>query len=146
VGLRAQGGDQGAPSRSGYDVVDYGVGANEQADYPDVARMVARSIADGELDRAVLCCGTGIGMAIAANKVPGVRAGTAADPYSAERLAKSNDAQILCLGGRVIGPAVATILVDHFMASEFQGGASSRKIAKIDELDRARGMKPVLAD
>lgn len=119
----------------GHEVVDYGVHDTVPVDYPDVAGEVARDVASGKFDRAILICGTGIGMAIAANKVPGVRAAPVSDPYSAERARKSNNAQVLCLGARVVGPAVAEILVDHWLASEFQGGGSARKVAKIDALD-----------
>ncbi len=119
---------------TGHDVTDYGVHSPEAVDYPDIAGVVARAVAAGDVERAVLCCGTGLGMAIAANKVPGVRAGSVTDPYSAERLAKSNDAQVICFGARVIGAEVAELLVDHFLASEFQGGASARKVAKIEAL------------
>jgi ribose 5-phosphate isomerase B len=123
----------------GHEVIDFGVGLDQTADYPDVAEPVARAVAQGKAERAVLCCGTGLGMAIVANKIAGVRAGTVSDPYSAERLVKSNDAQVLCLGGRTIGPEVANLLVDHFLASEFQGGNSARKVAKISALDSPRG-------
>jgi len=122
----------------GHEVVDFGVTSDEVADYPDVAKVVALEVAAGHVERAVLCCGTGLGMAITANKVPGVRAGTVVDPYSAERLVKSNDAQVLCLGGRVVTSEVAKLLVDHFMASQFQGGNSARKVAKINALDDRR--------
>jgi ribose 5-phosphate isomerase B len=123
----------------GYDVIDFGVGADEAVDYPDIAEAVGRQVAVGAVERAVLCCGTGLGMAIAANKVVGVRAGAVVDPYSAERLAKSNDAQVLCLGGKVVGEEVARLLVDHFMGSRFQGGDSARKVAKLDALEARRG-------
>jgi len=119
----------------GHDVCDYGIERPEDVDYPDVAEPVARAVAAGEVDRAVLVCGTGLGMAIVANKVPGVRAASVADPYSAERAIKSNNAKVLCLGGKVIGPDVATMLVDHWLAGEFAGGNSARKVAKIDALD-----------
>jgi ribose 5-phosphate isomerase B len=119
----------------GHEVVDYGVHDTGPVDYPDVASSVARDVAAGDFDRAILVCGTGIGMAIAANKVPGVRAATVSDAYSAERARKSNNAQVLCLGSLVIGSAVALTLVDHWLASEFQGGESARKVAKIDALD-----------
>ena len=81
----------------GHDVVDYGVERDQDVDYPDIAEMVARAVAAGDVDRAVLCCGTGLGMAIVANKVRGVRAAPVTDPYSAERAIKSNDAKVLCL-------------------------------------------------
>jgi ribose 5-phosphate isomerase B len=110
----------------------------EAIDYPDVAERVAVAIRDGRSDRAILICGTGIGMAIAANKVAGVRAALAHDVYSAERARKSNNAQILTLGARVIGPESAKTVVHAWLASEFAGGASTRKVEKIDELERRR--------
>jgi ribose 5-phosphate isomerase B len=120
----------------GHDVVDYGCTTTEPVDYPDVAVEVAEAVAVGRFDRAILVCGTGIGMAITANKVPGVRAASVSDPYSAERARKSNDAQVLCLGSRVIGTEVAKLLVDHWLASEFGGGDSARKVAKIEAVER----------
>ena len=119
----------------GHEVVDFGVHDTRPVDYPDVAIEVAHAVAGGSFERAILVCGTGIGMAITANKVAGVRAASVADPYSAERARKSNNAQVLCLGSRVVAPDVATIIVDHWLASEFQGGDSARKVAKIDALD-----------
>jgi ribose 5-phosphate isomerase B len=119
----------------GHEVVDYGVNDPQPVDYPDVAVVVARDVAAGLYERAILVCGTGIGMAITANKVPGVRAANVSDPYSAERARKSNDAQVLCLGARVVAPEVAGILVDHWLGAEFQGGDSARKVAKIEALD-----------
>jgi ribose 5-phosphate isomerase B len=119
----------------GHEVYDHGCHSIEEVDYPDIAVAVAEEVAAGEVERAVLVCGTGIGMAIAACKVPGVRAAAVADPYSAERAQKSNNAQVLCLGAKVVGPEVAILLLDHWLESEFQGGASARKVAKIDALD-----------
>jgi ribose 5-phosphate isomerase B len=100
-----------------------------------VAVPVAPAGASGAVERGVLVCGTGLGMAIVANKVRGVRAASVSDPYSAERAMKSNDARVLCLGGKVVGVDVALLLVDHWMASEFAGGGSARKVAKIVALD-----------
>jgi ribose 5-phosphate isomerase B len=120
----------------GHDVVDFGVQAGEEDDYPDVAEPVARAVAGGDVERAVLVCGTGLGMAIVANKVRGVRAAPVSDPYSAERAIRSNDARVLCLGAQVVGPSVAPILVDHWLSGEFAGGRSAPKVAKIDDLDR----------
>lgn len=119
-----------------HDVVDFGCHSADPVDYPDVAVEVAEAVAAGRFDRAILICGTGIGMAITANKVPGVRAASVSDPYSAERARKSNNAQVLCLGSRVVGTEVAKLLVDHWLASEFGGGDSARKVAKIEALDR----------
>ena len=91
----------------GHDIVDFGVLDTDPVDYPDVAELVADAVANGDFARAVLVCGTGIGMSIAANKVAGVRAATASDPYSAARSRMSNDCQVLCLGSRVVTAEVA---------------------------------------
>ncbi len=126
--------------RSGVEVEDFGVRsaqATPDVDYPDVARDVAEAIAAGREQRAILICGTGIGMAITANKVPGVRAAQAHDVYSAERARKSNDAHVLALGARVIGPELAKSIVDAFLASEFAGGGSTRKVEKMTAIDES---------
>jgi RpiB/LacA/LacB family sugar-phosphate isomerase len=123
----------------GYEVSDFGCESTEPVDYPDVAERLARSVADGHHERGILVCGTGIGMAMTANKVPGVRAAQAHDPYSAERARKSNNAQVLALGARVVAPELAKSLVDTWLKAEFAGGASARKVAKIEELDRSKG-------
>jgi ribose 5-phosphate isomerase B len=124
----------------GHEVVDYGVEGEQDVDYPEVGEPVARAVAAGDVERAVLCCGTGLGMAIVANKVRGVRAAPVTDPYSAERAIKSNDARVLCLGALVVGSNVAPLLVDHWLDGEFAGGNSGRKVAKIKDLDdRERG-------
>jgi ribose 5-phosphate isomerase B len=122
----------------GHEVVDFGCGPDDAVDYPDVAVDVAHAITAGRAERAVLVCGTGLGMAIAANKVPGVVAAPVTDPYSAERARKSNNAQVLCLGAKVVGEEVARLLVDHWLRSEFGGGDSARKVAKVAELDAQR--------
>jgi ribose 5-phosphate isomerase B len=117
----------------GHEVVD--VGLNEADDYADVAIRLAERIAAGETDRGILICGTGLGMAIAANKVPGVRAAPCHDPYSAERVRKSNDAQIITMGAQIVAPTLARTLIDHWLVSEFQGGRSTGKVEKIKILD-----------
>jgi ribose 5-phosphate isomerase B len=111
-------------------------------DYPDVAETAATGIRDGRYDRGILICGTGIGMAITANKVPGVRAAQAHDVYSAQRARKSNDAQVLTMGARVIGPETAKTIVAAWLESEFDGGGSTRKVAKIADLERRLGETP----
>jgi ribose 5-phosphate isomerase B len=118
---------------NGYEVKDYGNGTEQ--DYPDVASEVAEHVAGGDHDRALLVCGTGLGMAITANKIPGVRAVTAHDPYSAERARKSNDAQVLTMGARVIAPQAAEKVLDHWLESEFEGGGSTAKVEKMKEVD-----------
>lgn len=122
----------------GVAVVDYGVHTSDPVDYPDIALQVATDVAAHTSDRAILICGTGIGMAITANKVPGVYAAQAHDTYSAERARKSNNAQVITMGARVIGPELAKQIVDAWMASEFSGGGSARKVAKIAEIDNKR--------
>jgi len=127
----------------GVPYVDVGVDSSDPPagpdpiDYPDVAADVAIGIRDGRFDRGILVCGTGIGMAITANKVPGVRAALAHDVYSAERARMSNDAQVLTMGARVIGPELAKSIVKAWLESEFAGGQSSRKVAKIEDLETA---------
>jgi ribose 5-phosphate isomerase B len=121
----------------GHEPVDIGCSGEEEAvDYPDIAEALALRIASGEFERGVLVCGTGIGMAMVANKIPGVRAACCHDPYSAERARKSNDAQVLTMGSQIVGPSLARLLVDHWLASEFGGGRSAPKVAKIEALDK----------
>lgn len=119
--------------------VDMGCHSCEETDYPDVASAVALEIKKGRLDRGILICGTGIGVAIAANKVPGIRAAQCHDTYSAERARKSNNAQIITLGAKVIGPEVALKIVEAWLNSEFQGGNSARKVAKIMNIEEQMG-------
>ena len=119
----------------GYSVDPYGpTQTSESVDYPDVAVEVAKRIANGDYERGILLCGTGIGMAIAANKVPGVRAAQAAESYSAERARKSNDAQIITIGARTVGPELAKMIVDSWLASEYEGRSDS-KVNKLIALD-----------
>ncbi len=127
---------------SGASIEDYGTFDAKPVLYPDVAIAVAEAIAAGRHDRAILLCGTGIGMAIAANKVPGIRAAQAHDTYSAARARMSNDAQIVTLGARVVGPELAKTIVDTFLASEFQGARSADKIARITAYEARPGKAP----
>ncbi|HUV08848.1 MAG TPA: ribose 5-phosphate isomerase B [Spirochaetia bacterium] len=120
----------------GYQVEDYGTHSPDPVLYPDIAFKVAKAIADGKHERGILMCGTGIGMAITANKIPGVRAAVCHDPYSAERARKSNDAQIMTMGARIIGVELAKSLVLTWLNSEFQGGRSRLKVEKINEYER----------
>jgi D-erythrulose 4-phosphate isomerase len=105
--------------------------------YADLASGVAQQVIDGKFERAILCCGTGIGVSIAANKVPGIRAALTHDTYSAERAAKSNNAQIITMGARVIGPELAKAIVDMWLASEFDpNGASAANVDALNKLDK----------
>ncbi|MGW7517293.1 ribose-5-phosphate isomerase [Streptomyces sp. NPDC054796] len=114
------------------EVTDVGVGTDEHTAYPHVAVEAARRVAEGEADRALLICGTGLGVAISANKVPGVRAVTAHDSYSVRRSVLSNDAQVLCFGQRVIGLELARTLVDEWLTQRFDTTSpSASKVAAI---------------
>jgi ribose 5-phosphate isomerase B len=107
--------------------------------YADLSGNVASAVIAGEYDRAILCCGTGIGVCIAANKIPGVRAALTHDTYSAERAAKSNNAQIITMGARVIGPELAKAIVDTWLASSFDPkGPSAENVEALNRLDAKR--------
>jgi RpiB/LacA/LacB family sugar-phosphate isomerase len=107
--------------------------------YADIAASAARRILTGEFERGVLFCGTGIGVAISANKVPGIRAAQTHDAYSAERAAKSNNAHIITLGARVVGPELAKSIVDAYLASEFDPqGSSAANVEAVDRLDAGK--------
>jgi D-erythrulose 4-phosphate isomerase len=107
--------------------------------YADLAAKAGQEILDGKHDRGILFCGTGIGVSISANKVPGIRAALTHDTYSAERAAKSNNAQIITMGARVIGPELAKAIVDSWLASEFDpNGPSAGNVKAIDRLDAGK--------
>ena len=116
-------------------VEDIGVSTLDPVDYPDIGVELSRRVAAGEFERGILVCGTGAGMAITANKVPGIRAVAVTDPYTAERAIASNNAQIITLGALITGTSVAKMLVDIWLANEFQGGGSARKVQKMNEVD-----------
>ena len=120
----------------GVEYEDFGAGPGEVILYPDVAIKVAEAVARGEFERGVLVCGTGIGMAMSANKVPGIRAAVCHDPFSTERSRKSNDAQIMCMGERVIGVELAKYLIDIWLKCDFAGGGSAPKVDRIMEYEK----------
>jgi ribose 5-phosphate isomerase B len=121
------------------EVVDVGVMADEDTAYPHVAVAAARLVAEGKADRALLVCGTGLGVAISANKVPGIRAVTAHDGFSVERAVLSNNAQVLCMGQRVVGIEVARRLVKEWLGYEFDPeSASAAKVSAIGEYEAAQ--------
>jgi len=121
--------------KNGYEVEDIGVDNEDPVDYPDVGEKLARKIANGDSERGILFCGTGAGMAIVANKIPGVRAVCINDPYTAERAIASNNAQVVTLGSLIVGPEVGKKLVDIWLENDFQGGKSLPKVEKINKLD-----------
>ena len=116
--------------------VDFGAHAEDAADYPDFARPVAEGVASGAFHRGVLVCGTGVGMSIAANKVPGVRAALVHDCDGARLCREHNDANIVTLAGRSLAPDVAVAIVDAFLDTAFGGGRHERRIGKITEMER----------
>jgi ribose 5-phosphate isomerase B len=116
---------------------DYGVDAADPALYPDVALKVSERVAAGAVDRGVLVCGTGIGMSITANKVPGVRAALVHDTYSAERAQLSNNAQVITMGARVIGEELARVIVETWLDAQYEDNErSASKVNRMDEIDR----------
>lgn len=115
---------------------DYGTHSIEAVDYPDIAERVAHDVASGKFDRGILICGTGIGIGIAANKVPGIRAALCHDTFSAHASREHNDANILTMGERVIGPGLAADIVKIWLSAEFEGGRHARRIAKISDLEK----------
>ena len=119
----------------GHEVQDFGTFDGAPVLYPDIGFKLAEAVVAGTYERGILFCGTGIGMAISANKVPGIRAAQCHDTYSAERAQRSNDAQIITLGARVIGTELAKTIVDHYLTSSFDGGNSAAKIARIAEYE-----------
>jgi len=125
----------------GYDVDDLGTQSEESVDYPDFARRVAERVASGGAQLGVLVCGTGIGMAITANKVAGIRAGTAHDEITARMMREHNDANVLTLGGRVVDDEKAIVIVREFLNTQFAGGRHQRRVEKINGLDSQRAAK-----
>lgn len=121
----------------GVETVDLDLLGRSKVDYPDIGHHLAAKIAAQEFDRGILICGTGLGMAMVANKVKGVFAGTCHDTYSAERLCKSNNAQVLTMGARVVGPELAKSIVSAWVKSEFEGGRSLPKVERMRALEAA---------
>ena len=121
--------------QAGHQVLDLGTHSPESVDYPDYAFQVAESVANGKAERGVLVCGTGIGMAMAANKIPGVRAAFCPDLFTARLSREHNDANVLALGGRLIGGGLAIEILETWLATSFEGGRHSRRIAKIREFE-----------
>ena len=115
--------------------LDY-IGSNPDATYPEVGYNLAKKVRDEQLDRAILICGTGLGMAMIANKVEGVFAGVCHDVYSAERLRASNNAQVLTMGARVIGEEMAKTIVDAWLNAEYQGDRSAPKVDTMRNLEK----------
>lgn len=126
--------------KAGHEVTDKGTDGTESVDYPDFASDVARAVSCGDADRGILVCGTGIGMAITANKFAGVRAATCPDEFTAEMSRRHNDVNVLCLSGDMIGERPIDHLLEIWLNTEFEGGRHARRIEKITNLER--GLQP----
>ena len=109
--------------------------------YPEPGRLVAEALMRGEIDRGVLICGTGIGISLAANKVPGIRAAVCSEPYSAKLTVEHNNANIIAMGARVVGPELAKMIVDEFFGAEFEGGRHAMRVDMISEIEAEYGAK-----
>src|SRR5437870_5151827 len=125
-------------SQLGHETQDMGTGGHEGADYPDFAFAVAEAVGDKRVDRGILICGTGIGMCIAANKVPGVRAAPCHDSITAEMSRRHNDANILCLSADLLGEELIDRMVRIWLETEFEGGRHARRVSKITGFEQSR--------
>lgn len=116
----------------GWEIVDLGTNDSTSCDYPDMAHAAAAKVHDGTVELALLVCGTGVGMSMAANRHVGIRAVVCSEPFSARLARQHNDANILCLGARVLGTGLAMDIVDAFLGATFEGGRHARRVAKIE--------------
>ena len=121
----------------GYECVDYGAHSPEdKVDYPVQGQKVAEAIVSGEIDRGVLVCGTGIGISLAANKVPGIRAAVCSEPYSAQMSVRHNNANIIAMGARVVGTELGKMIVDAFFGASFEGGRHERRVNMLTDIEQ----------
>lgn len=123
----------------GNDGVDFGPTTAESVDYPDFAAKVAKAVSNGEVDRGILICGTGIGMCIAANKYPGVRAAACHDDLTAEMSRLHNDANVLCLSADLLGDRLVNRMVEIWLTTQFEGGRHARRVEKIAQIENEIG-------
>jgi ribose 5-phosphate isomerase B len=122
-------------ARLGHEVIDAGPSDGSSVDYPDIAAIVAHKVSDGEVERGILICGTGIGMCIAANKMPGVRAAPCHDDLTAEMSRRHNDLNVLCLSADMLGEKLIDRMIEIWLKTEFEGGRHARRIEKISGLE-----------
>ncbi len=122
----------------GHQVIDEGTNASDSVDYPDFAVKVAENVAAGRAERGILVCGSGIGMAISANKVPGIRAANISSQYEAQMSREHNDLNVLALGARILDESGATQIVQLWLSTPFSGGRHSGRVEKIHEIEKAR--------
>ncbi len=121
-------------AKSGHEVMDYGANSDDRSDYPDYGKLVASAVSDGQADRGVLVCGSGIGMCMVANRFPNARAAVLNDEYDAEQSRHHNDANIACFGARKLKTSVAHKLLDIFLKSPFEGGRHEERVKKLEDL------------
>jgi len=124
--------------REGVTVVDFGTDDQKSTDYPIYAKRVCYAVISGQCERGILICGTGVGMSMTANKFHGIRAVVCSEPCSAVLSRQHNNANVLCFGARIVGPELAKMIVDLWLAAEFEGGRHQKRIDMITELDNAR--------
>lgn len=122
--------------KRGVVVREFGTTTTDSSDYPDFAHAVGRAMDGGEIERAILVCGTGVGMSIAANRHPTVRAVVCSEPLSARMSRQHNDANVLCIGARIVGVGTAIDIVDAFLGATFEGGRHATRVAKINPIER----------
>lgn len=115
--------------------IDYGTNSLESVDYPDFGKKVANAVVEKEVDKGIIICGTGIGISIAANKVRGIRCALCSDVFSAKMSRAHNNANMLAMGGRILGKGLAAEIVKAFLETEFEGGRHERRVEKIGEID-----------
>ncbi len=126
----------------GHEVIDCGAKEDEPVDYPDIAEVVGKMVASGEVDRGILICGTGIGMSIAANKIPGVRAAPCHDDLTAEMSRRHNDLNVLCFSADLLGKRLIERMIDIWINSPFEGGKHARRVERISQIEREINQEP----
>ena len=132
--------------QNGHQVLDIGTNGPESVDYPDIALAVGEAIRDGRAERGILVCGSGVGACVAANKIPGIRAGICHDTYSAHQGVEHDDMNVLCLGSRVIGEELAREIVEAFIDAKFSGEERyRRRLAKVEAMERRDAEAPIAA-
>ena len=119
-----------------YDIMDFGTNSPASVDYPTFGRMAAEAVASGECDKGIVCCGTGIGISIVANKVKGIRCALCTDEFTAEMSRKHNDANMLAMGAGIIGPNMAERIVDVFLDTQFEGGRHARRVGLVMDVEK----------
>lgn len=124
----------------GIEMIDFGTNELQSCHYPTIGYKVARCVADGAVEGAVLICGTGVGISLSANKVKGIRACVCSEPYSAKLSKQHNNANIICLGARVVGPEMAKMIVDAWLEAEYQGGRHQLRLDMITEIEETQAL------